>query len=466
MTPGYVAPELFGSTGNRLQPTTKSDIYSFGILSYEIAFQCEAWTNVSIQLIDAVKHGYRPIIPEDASQFLVPLITSCWQGDANLRPPAEALLQCLEEGMSSLAPSLTSQSLVDVRTDTTELSPLALVSVDESNCQEMAFNDNKLEMDAIDENMKPVDDDVSKSYSENTLCLSDDGDALHGSLDLINVKFMLKITQFKQFQIDCVIGVKQGKDVIVVQPTGSGKSMCFVVPALLMKQKVCLVIEPVVAVILNQIESLQRKGINVVALGAAAGSSTKKSNNYRQVFHTPRDEPLIAFCTPEYLFGKSSNSGSLGTVGQFNMLLAKKDRFGVITIDEAHKIFDRLPSYRPAFNDLKKLKGVSCPIVAMSVTLTSDQIALLQQDYLSCRDTVILKKAVHRGNLKLELQRYKRYKQHTYEVSCSDDDECDDDIICIGSLSSMWQDTVTKIKPKIEGQGSVVYLDFIKDLKR
>ena len=48
MTPGYVAPELFGSTGNHLQPTTKSDIYSFGILSYKIAFQREAWPNVSI----------------------------------------------------------------------------------------------------------------------------------------------------------------------------------------------------------------------------------------------------------------------------------------------------------------------------------------------------------------------------------------------------------------------------------
>lgn len=86
-------------------------------------------------------------------------------------------------------------------------------------------------------------------------------------------------------------------------------------------------------------------------MGSSAGSSTKKSSNFRQVFHAPRNEPLIAFCTPEYLFGIPSDGNCLGTVGQFNMLLAKKDRIGVITIDEAHKIFDRLPSYRPAFND-------------------------------------------------------------------------------------------------------------------
>jgi len=47
----------------------------------------------------------------------------------------------------------------------------------------------------------------------------------------------------------------------------------------------------------------------------------------------------MAFCTPEYLFGSPSNGSCLGTVGQFSTLLAKKDRIGVIAIDEAYKIF-------------------------------------------------------------------------------------------------------------------------------
>jgi len=121
-----------------------------------------------------------------------------------------------------------------------------MVRFDESNCKEMAFNDhngstandnNELEMDASSEQTQSADDNVSESHSESALCLSDDGDVLHGSLDFINVKSILKVTQFKQFQIDCAIAVKEGKDAIVVQPTGSGKSICFVVPALLMKQK-------------------------------------------------------------------------------------------------------------------------------------------------------------------------------------------------------------------------------------
>ena len=62
MTPGYLAPELFGSMDNRLQPTAESGMYSFSILAYEIAFQKEAWPNVSFQLLNAVKSGYCPAI--------------------------------------------------------------------------------------------------------------------------------------------------------------------------------------------------------------------------------------------------------------------------------------------------------------------------------------------------------------------------------------------------------------------
>ena len=46
-------------------------------------------------------------------------------------------------------------------------------------------------------------------------------------------KSTLKVQEFKQFLIDCITAVKEGKDVIIVQPTGSGKSVCFVLPALM-----------------------------------------------------------------------------------------------------------------------------------------------------------------------------------------------------------------------------------------
>ena len=119
------------------------------------------------------------------------------------------------------------------------------------------------------------DDGLScvESSASSEECTSSVATYEHGeTLDLAAAKSTLKIREFKWFQTDCIAAVTQGKDVIVVQPTGSGKSMCFVLPALLFKGKISLVIEPVVAVIVNQVDALQKKGINALALGRAAGS--------------------------------------------------------------------------------------------------------------------------------------------------------------------------------------------------
>ena len=75
-----------------------------------------------------------------------------------------------------------------------------------------------------------------------------------------------------------MLALQAGKGAIIVQPTGSGKSACFQLFALPSPGKVCLVIEPVVAVITNQVDSLQHKGIHAVALGRAANN--KKSVNF------------------------------------------------------------------------------------------------------------------------------------------------------------------------------------------
>ena len=77
------------------------------------------------------------------------------------------------------------------------------------------------------------------------------------------------------------------------------------------------------------------------------------------------------------------------SVGQFKLLLEKKKCINVVTIDEAHKIFDKLPKYRPAFDDMRNLQQLSCPISAMSATLTDDQVSLLQQRYLRNGNTVV-----------------------------------------------------------------------------
>ena len=76
--------------------------------------------------------------------------------------------------------------------------------------------------------------------------------------EMQKVKDVLKITELKQFQIECATAVIHGHDAIVVQPTGCGKSLCFIIPAIYFPGKVSLVVEPAVSVITNQVDSLQK----------------------------------------------------------------------------------------------------------------------------------------------------------------------------------------------------------------
>ena len=91
------------------------------------------------------------------------------------------------------------------------------------------------------------------------------------------VKKKLKIKELKIFQQESVEALHLGKDVIIVQPTGAGKSLCYVV---LNPGRLMLVIEPAVAIISDQLNTLTCKGIDAVALGPAAGKMGKE-NFYR-----------------------------------------------------------------------------------------------------------------------------------------------------------------------------------------
>ena len=96
MTPAYTAPESFSEDGTYPQPTASSDIYSLGILAYQIILGLDPWKHVSFDLIEHVKHGYRPVIPEKIHKQITAVIERCWLHDHLLRPSALEISQELE----------------------------------------------------------------------------------------------------------------------------------------------------------------------------------------------------------------------------------------------------------------------------------------------------------------------------------------------------------------------------------
>ena len=158
---------------------------------------------------------------------------------------------------------------------------------------------------------------------------------VHQQDDVVAIASRLNIEQLQTFQWQTINKLLEGLSVLLTSKCGSGKSLCFIIPAIFFhrnQQKFTLVVEPSVTLIQEQTESLQAKGIDAVALGSPAGQ-TARSVSYQRLF--------------QYLFGKTGSFQKLDQVF--------KNSLAMLVIDEAHKATDRRKSFRGAYSELQVL---------------------------------------------------------------------------------------------------------------
>ncbi|MFT5480049.1 MAG: ATP-dependent DNA helicase RecQ, partial [Bacteroidia bacterium] len=107
--------------------------------------------------------------------------------------------------------------------------------------------------------------------------------------------------EFRPLQQDIIQAVLDKQDAVALLPTGGGKSICFQVPALMM-DGVCLVISPLVALMKDQVEQLQKRGISAAFLHSGMDRKEMKwalndikNNRYKLVYISPERLKTQAF---------------------------------------------------------------------------------------------------------------------------------------------------------------------------
>lgn len=154
-----------------------------------------------------------------------------------------------------------------------------------------------------------------------------------------------------------IAAVLSGRDVLVVMPTGGGKSLCFQVPALLL-DGLTVVLSPLVSLMKDQVDALVRKGIPAGGLhgGLSAGEQADAigaaiRGDIRMLYLAP--ERLVAGRTLEAL---------------------RRTRVSLIAVDEAHCISEWGHEFRPAYRELMAIRqplGMP-PLIALTATATPD----------------------------------------------------------------------------------------------
>src|SRR5580692_4394235 len=161
---------------------------------------------------------------------------------------------------------------------------------------------------------------------------------------------------FRSGQAEIVSAILEGRDVLAVMPTGSGKSLCYQLPALLGGDGLTVVVSPLIALMRNQVAQLRGYGVAAAALNSANDSSENRAILDRIV----RGEVRLVYVAPERLL-KSDTIDFL-----------KKAKVALLAVDEAHCISQWGHDFRPEYAALGTVQTALGGVQTVAFTATAD----------------------------------------------------------------------------------------------
>ena len=195
---------------------------------------------------------------------------------------------------------------------------------------------------------------------------------------------------FRSGQGEIVRAVLEGRDVLAVMPTGSGKSLAFQLPALLLPGTT-LVVSPLIALMKDQVDELTRRGIRAAALHSLASPDTR-----RAALDAGRAGALqLLYVAPERFASRTF-------IRLFEQLAVAR-----FVVDEAHCVSEWGHDFRPDYGRLREA-AASCrradgqpgrpPMAAFTATATPEVRADIVQ-LLGLTDPQVIVAGFDRPNI-------------------------------------------------------------------
>jgi ATP-dependent DNA helicase RecQ len=192
---------------------------------------------------------------------------------------------------------------------------------------------------------------------------------------------------FREGQREVIGSILEGKDAVVVMPTGSGKSLCYQLPALIL-DGVTLVVSPLIALMKDQVDALQARGLPATFIN----SSIPESEQLARIDALRRREHKLVYVAPERFRS-----------GRFNSAL-QQIPISLFAVDEAHCISTWGHDFRPDYLRLRNVIRSLGTVQTLALTATATPYVrsdIIQQLGLNQPQTFV--SGFDRPNLSIEV---------------------------------------------------------------